>query len=406
MKLWLKYIFGVVCGIILSVLLPNNDLTFALYKTISQISINIGRMWLMPLLFFSLAIAIFTLKSRRVLYKILLAVLALSAIMSFIITFVAFIACLVYKMPTLLVLDLSAQTTSSLNLKELILSIFPSSAFTSLTNGDFVLPSCMFAGLLGYGMAKVSSNVRGLVTIFDNMSQVCYAVTERITDLLCVCLIGITAFSVARLFAIKDSNVYRIIAFFSVLSLFIIFVLLPLILILLLKEKRPYKVIFSCFCSMILALVSGDMNLCLQVQIRQCKQAFNIKRQSNAITMPLLCTFCRAGSAAVTLVSFVIITNSYSRLGIGIADLFLASLLSFLLSFAFCNFSIGGEFMAISFMAKLFEHTQESSSLLLLPYSFILSAFSCLINVMCANICAYIIAKKTGNIARDSISAL
>ncbi|HUH44937.1 MAG TPA: cation:dicarboxylase symporter family transporter, partial [Treponemataceae bacterium] len=100
MKIWIKYVLACILGSLAAFLLPLN--ITSVQKTIdflTEISIRFGRYMLVPLLFFSMVLAIYKLRNKENLFKTAVYVAMVSLITSFALVFLGILTTLLVKLP-------------------------------------------------------------------------------------------------------------------------------------------------------------------------------------------------------------------------------------------------------------------------------------------------------------------
>ena len=143
----------------------------------------------------------------------------------------------------------------------------------------------------------------------------------------------------------------------------------------------------------IAGLVSGDGYFTLGFSIRNGKENFGIPRKIGSATFPLFALFGRAGTAMVSSVSFIVIINSYSSLGITALDLFWVILFSFLVSFTLGGVPGAGAFVALSSLCAAYGGGYEEGYLILKPVAPLLVSVAVLLDVATASFASMLVAR-------------
>ena len=400
MKLWFKYLIGIVIGIVAAVFLPENNINVqTTVEFISNLMLRFGRYMVLPVLFFSVATACFKLNEEKMILKTGLWTFAAIFASSILMVFIGLLSARLVPLPRIPSTFEKSTELPSLNIKFLLESLLPFSGFESLLNGAYLLPCFVFAGLAGAGASSEKSASKTAFSIFDALSKVCYNVMAFITEILAVGMIAIATKWMFSFTSIMKTGVYK--PMFTLLTVDIAvtaFVIYPLLLKLLCKENHPYRVLYASFCPFLTAFFSGDTNLALALALRHGKESLGIRRRTNAVTFPLFSIFGRGGAAMVQAVGFIVILRSFSPLPIDFATLLWIAAFSFFISLALCSDPSGGPFVAITVMCTLYGRSFDSGYLLLKSAAPLLCAYAAGMDAITAMFASAFVAHKTHTI--------
>ncbi len=150
MKVWAKYLLGVLLGILAAFILPTeNPACLNVLAFLSELFIRVGRYIVVPLIFTTAICAVNKLRSSKLLLKTCLWTFLVIIISSLILTFVGLVSVLIVKLPRIpITVDIPSQVTH-IDVKSMILSLFPVSGFNAIGEGSFLLVSLVFAFLIG-----------------------------------------------------------------------------------------------------------------------------------------------------------------------------------------------------------------------------------------------------------------
>lgn len=397
MKNWLKYLIGVALGIVAAIVIPfESAQAQSVLDFIVDFVIRFGRYTLLPLLFFSVATAFFKLRDEKIMLRTTLWTAGVIIASSLMLVIFGLLTSIVIKLPRIPITVEKVSDIPSIDIKDLVLRLFPYSGFSALVDGSFLLPCFIFAGLAGAGAASDKIATKQAVTLFDSISKVCYIVMSFFTEILSIGMIAISCKWTIDFVSVIKTGVYTplIIMLFCDLIL-VAFVIYPVILRLLCHELHPFHIIYASVCPFLVAFFSGDTNLALVLNLRHGKDSLGIRRRTNSVTFPLFSIFARGGAALVEAVCFVVILRSYSSLGVSFFDACWIAIFSFLLSFALGSLPSGGPFIAITVMCIMYGRGFEAGYLLLKTAVPILCAFAAGIDSLTAMCGSYIVAVKT-----------
>ena len=151
MKVWMKYLIGMVIGVLAAILLPWNNITGSSIITfITELCIRFGRYLVVPLIFTTAIVSINKLRLSNLVLKTSIWTFAIIVISSLLLTVIGLVSVLIVKLPRIpITVDVTTEI-ASIDIKSLLLSLFPQSAFQTLENGTFLLVSFLFALMIGW----------------------------------------------------------------------------------------------------------------------------------------------------------------------------------------------------------------------------------------------------------------
>lgn len=401
MKIWIKYLAGIILGIVAAFLLPQNSpQAQAILDFLTELVIRVGRYALLPMLFFSIIMACYKLREEKKILKTGAWTCSLIVLSSLFLTLLGLLSALIIKLPRIPMITIERSSeVPALNIKELVMKMFPYTGFEALLEGAYLLPCFVFAGLAGAGASSEKSYAKPAVTLFDSLSRICYNVMGFFTEILAVGMIAITCRWMLNFFILKRTNVYLPLIFLLTFDFaFVALVVYPLFLKLICRESHPFRVLYASFCPLLVAFFSGDTNLTLPLNIRHGKESLGIKRRTNAVTFPLFSIFARGGAALVQAVCFIVIFRSYSPLKIELSNILWIGVMSFLLSFLLCDHPSGGPFFMLTLMCMMFGPSFEVGHLLLKDAAPVICSFAAAFDALTAVFGSYIVATKTQTI--------
>ncbi|MCK9169800.1 MAG: cation:dicarboxylase symporter family transporter [Treponema sp.] len=405
MKLWLKYLIGIVLGIAFSLILPfnsagvNKGLAF-----ITDIVIRFGRYIVVPLLFFTAMTSINKLRDTRMILKTGIWALIIIIVSALILTLIGLISILIIKLPRIPITVDKTTDTAVLNLADMVRALFPSSAFDTLNNGSLLLASFLFACFAGGACTGDQITFKPIITLADSLSKLCYNIATLFTEVLAIGMVAVMCSWTIQFRSILTGGTFLpLILMLTCDFIITAFGIYPAILYYVCHDPHPFRVLYASSCSIIAAFFSGDSNLTLPINIRTGKESLGIRRRINGITYPLFSIFARGGAALVTTVSFVVIWRSYANLSIPFSDILWIMFMAFMLSFLLGGFPSGGPFIALTVLCTMYGRGFETGYLLLKPAASIICSFGAAFDVLTAMFGSYIVGVKTKMIEHHSI---
>ena len=406
MKVWIKYLIGVAIGLACALILPvENSFVSRAVSFALEIFIRFGRYIVVPLIFFTGAVAVNKLRTSRMILKTSLWTVIITVVSSVLLTVVGVLSIAIVKLPRIPITVDQVTETYTLGIGNLIRSLFPVSAFEAFLEGSFLLVPFLLAFLVGWESAAEEGTFRPVVTLLDSLSKLVYGISVFFTEILSVGMIAIMCNWTITFRSVWTSGIYTpMIIMFIVDFIIIAGIIYPVILYYVCHDPHPYRILFAGLTSMIGAFLSGDTNLVLPLNIRHGKESLGIRRRVSGFTYPLYSIFARGGSALVVVISFVVIWRSYSSLSISFKDVMWISSSALGLSFLLGGLPSGGAFVLLAILCTSYSKGFETSFLLLKPAAPIICSFAALFDVTTAMFGSYIVAVKTKMIEHHNIA--
>lgn len=406
MKVWIKYLIGVALGVLAAFILPAENAAFAnAVSFLTELFIRIGRYVVVPLLFTSAIVAVSKLRTSKLLLKTTWLTVLIIVASSLILTLIGLVSILLVKLPRIPITVDVATEAFNLNVKGLILSLFPYSGFGAVMEGSFLLVCLIFAFIIGWESASEETTFKPVFVISDSFSNLFYNIAAFFTEIMSILCIAIVCYWTMDFRNVIEPGIYTpMIIMFIVDFIVVAGIIYPIILHFVCHDPHPYKVLFASIAPLILSFFGGDSNLVIPLANRHLRDSLGIRRRCRGFTYPLFAIFARGGSALVTTISFILIWRSYSSLSIPMSDILWIFGLSFGLSFLLGGIPSGGAFVLLTILCSKYARGFETSFLLLKPASVIICSFAALFDTLTAMVGTYIVAVKTKNIEHHSIT--
>lgn len=406
MKIWMKYLLGALVGVAIALVLPTGDAGLAgTLSFLSALSIRVGRYVLVPLVLFSVPIAVFELNEDKQFWRILGRSFLLIIVSVALFTLVGVVtAALAHPARIPLLADSSASGAAP-NLRSLLFAVFPSSLFALLNDsGDFLLPVYFLSILLGVAFSFDRTATKPVVTLFDSFSRIFYQLNSFFAEFLGILVIFVAAAAVFSLRVGIHTDVYNpLLIVVGIELLLMTFLVIPAVLYFACGRKNPYRYIYSFFGPALAALISGDVYFALGPLTRHAKESLGIKRRSNAAVLPLALVFGRAGTALVTATAFIVVLSSYSNIGISPSSLLWILGVSPFLTLLLGASPGQGTLTALMALCSLYGKGFENGYLIVAPVAAPLAAAGAFLDVLWAGCVALMIAKKDGQMQEKEV---
>jgi Na+/H+-dicarboxylate symporter len=407
MKVWIKLLIGSVLGMVIGFLLPaESQGIIPVFQWLEKLALGIGRYAVLPVLAFSLTIAVYELRMDEQFWPMVLKNFLLIITLSVIVIFSGIMVTMIFS-PSRIPIE-TVEQLESLNLDPgaNILEIFPSNMFSVLAgNGVYIFPVCVFAFFLGMGLNYDRNYSKSVISLIDSLSRIFYHIASFFSEILGFIIIVLSAYWAVRFSGIIQAKVFKdIIIMLAVFSITLCFVILPLLLYFLRPKVNPWLVLYGFLGPAIAAFFSGDINLTIPVLLRHSKENFGMRRRSSSLSLALFATFCRCGSAMVAASAFIVIIRSYSYLSISASDLFAIGLQAFLISFILARHPGDGAYIALAALCFSYGGGEyQAGYLILKPLAFYLVAIGTFIDVMLNAFGSFVLARTNGFIEEKNL---
>ena len=399
MKVWLKLFIGSVLGLFLGFLLPSdNQVVQRGIAWFAELAIRIGRYGLMPILVFSLTIAIYELRQDGQFWKLVFKTFLVIIFCSVFVISAGIVVTLLFPPARIPILIEEQAEAISLQTADNILKIFPSNMFSALINdGIYLLPICIFAFFLGMGLSYDRNYTKPVIALVDSLSRIFYHIVSFFSEILGLVMIALSAYWAIQFHNVLKADVFRdLILLLGIFSVVLGFGILPLLLYFLKPKTNPWVILYGSLSQALAGFFSGDINFTLPVLFRHAKENLGIRRRSNTVTASILTAFGRAGSAMVAAIAFIVIIKSYSSLGITSRDIFIIAGRVFVISFLLAGHPGDGAYTALAVLCLGYGRGFEAGYLILKPLAFYLIAVGTFLDVMITTFASYGLSRFSG----------
>ncbi|HOC27407.1 MAG TPA: cation:dicarboxylase symporter family transporter [Rectinema sp.] len=315
MKLWHKYALGIAMGAILYLVLPPSMIHGTpMISFLSELALKIGGYALILTLTVGIPISVFRLSEAHRFTKIVSQSLLLSVVSLVVAAGIGIAVVLVFK-PVPLPLVSQSGTVQTLDPLELILAIFPTSIFDVFSvSAKWFLPIGLFALFFGLALSHDPVMSRPILPVLDVISRASYLINFFISEILGILLIPISLYLFLNLRNTGIPSEYRsVLLFVLILTVFLIFVLFPLVYRILGGKSNPYILLYAMSGPLLTAAASGSIFISSATALRHVSESLGIKRDTNAVVFPLVLVGGRVGSVIIVACSFIAMFLSYSR---------------------------------------------------------------------------------------------
>jgi len=404
MKVWVKLLIGSILGITLGFLLPDNQQVMKGLAWLEQLALRIGRYAVIPMLVFVLTISIYELLQDRQFWPLALKNVLMIAGISFFVISLGVLATLVFPPSRIPILAEEQLEAIRLDIAQNINELFPYNMFGVLAgNGVYLFPICVFAFFLGLGLSHNRSHTKPVVALLDSLSHVFYNIGLFFIEILGFVIIVLSCYWAVCFRQILRTDIFLdLILLLGIFAVVLGFGIFPLLLYILRPRINPWAVLYGSLGPAIAAFFSGDVNVSLPVLLSHTTQNLGVQRKSAAVSLTLLTTLCRVGSAMVAAVAFIVIFKSYSSLGITPAEILSISIRALGISFVLARHPGDGAYTALAVLCLGYGKGFEAGYLILKPLAFYLIAIGAFLDVIIASFATYVTAWLSGFVEEKS----
>ena len=396
MKIWLKFLIGSVLGLIAGGLLPsdNQNIMEALIW-LERLAIGIGRYALVPMVLFSLTIAVHELRQDSKFWPLVFQSIIVIVCCAALVIGLGILVTLLFSPSRIPILIEEQIEMVFLDTQDKILELFPYNMFRALTgDGTYLLPVYVFAFFLGLGLSYDRNYTKPVISMIDSLSRIFYHVASFFSEILALVMISLSVYWSIRFHAVLRAEMFRdLIVLLIVFSLVLIFGIFPFLLYFTKPKANPWLVLYGSLGQGLAGFFSGDINFTMPVAFRHVKENLGVQRRSNSLTLSLFTIFGRSGSAMTAAASFIVIINSYSSLGITTSDIITIATQAFLISFLLARNPGDGAYTALAALCLAYGRGYEAGYLILRPLAFFLISIGTFLDVMIASFASYFIAR-------------
>ncbi|MCL2792912.1 MAG: cation:dicarboxylase symporter family transporter [Spirochaetaceae bacterium] len=405
MKIWIKYLIGLILGLIAGLIFSNNSAAAAqAIRPFVDVFINIGRYSFYPLVFFSLAIGVHELILNKRFFQVYKNAIMVLVLTVFVTTIVGVLITLLFS-PDRIPVILERRTIETLpSFYSQLLEIFPKNLFSIFSEGgNFIIPTVFLALLLGinFGFDKVIT--KPVVSLFDSFNRIMYNVNCLIIEIMAPVMGFFSAYMFFAISSVTQIALYsQLFLILFVASVLVICLIFPAVLYLIGLKENPYKYLYGILGAGIAGFLSGDNYLANNVLIHHCHKNLGISRPTGAVSISLFSILGRPGTAMVSAICFIVMLRSYTNTGVEFSQILYIALLIFIISFVLCSVPGTGVIMLLAIVCSMYGRGVEDGYLLFMPIIPILIGFAVLIDVIAAGFCSLIISYRSKDNRNDA----
>lgn len=319
-------VLGLLLGALLGIFLPT---AVPYIKPIGDIFLNLLFILIVPLVFFSIATAIYNLKQRQMVGRVLGITMIVFIVLGLIAGILTYLGCIVFNPMDATMPQWSNTTFEKQNAGELLVNTLTVSDFNLLLSKSHILPLIVFALLFGLAIASLGEKGKPMARFIESGNMVIMQIMELIMKLAPIGLGCYFASIIAQLGTQVLTGYMRMLLLFCALTLLVYFVLFPLC-IYFVCGKNQLKLFFKHILSPSLtALATCSSSACMPINIISCKR-MEVKDEIAETVIPLGTNLFKIGSimngVLKVIFAMALVGMSYESLSAGTIVVLLAFL--------------------------------------------------------------------------------
>ncbi len=364
------YLAATVIGIIAAMLLsPSSDTIMAVAETTAALVLGIGRYLFLPLVFFSMPVAITKLRRIGKLGRILSLSLLYMVVSAALLAILGTVLTLLFIPERIPVTDGRIPLVNISGFWDVLHDILSIESMRNPRQEGSILLFLIFpAFLLGWHFHHDKEIAEPAFNLFDSLSRILYRMNRYILILMPFFL-GILAFNTVYMLraTVSFQPFIPLLRILLYLCLAFIAILFPLALWLLDRGKSPFKTLRSLSRVFLGVFVSGSTMFNYGNLTLHLKEKLKIQRQMAALAAPIHLMLTRGGTALVSAICMLTIIRSYSSLEITFFQAAWTAFFSFLVSFVLVTVPDHGLITSLVILGSLYGRGLENGWSILAP---------------------------------------
>lgn len=264
-------------------------------KPAGDIFLNLLFILIVPLVFFSISTAIYNLKQRQMVGRVLGVTMVVFVVLGLIAGILTYLGCIAFNPLDSTIPQWSNTTFEKQSAGELLVNTLTVSDFHLLLSKSHILPLIVFALLFGLAIASLGDKGKPMARFIESGNMVIMQIMELIMKLAPIGLGCYFASVIAQLGAQVLTGYMRMLLLFCALTLLVYFVFFPLC-IYFICGKNQLKLFFKHILSPSLtALATCSSSACMPINIISCKR-MEVKDEIAETVIPLGTNLFKIGS--------------------------------------------------------------------------------------------------------------
>jgi Na+/H+-dicarboxylate symporter len=398
MKIWLKILISGILGIAAGLIIPADSGIKNLADTLYVFLLSAGRYMVFPLVFVSVLISSYELRSEKKLVRLLLRTFAYSATAVLIVIIFSLISMKLFSPGRIPIIIEEENLVKLISVKDLLVSIFPANSFSIFQNsGNFIFPVILMALLTGTAFAWNRLSAKPAVQFFEALNSSMYHLSTVFIEISSFFFFALTFYFIFQIKSFDEIKpFYQLLLALGINALILVFGVFPGLLYLLEEKSSPYKNLYAGTGPALSGLFSGDSYFTYPVLYKHIRENIGVNHKAAGTLTPFLLIFGRLGTAFITASAFMIILKSYSSINIGLLQILWICGASFTVSM-FTGLLPGmNAYIALSLLCSMYGRGLSEGYLILKPVLPFLLSLSVMIDMIGAAFISALTAKHEG----------
>lgn len=323
MKLWIKYLTGIVLGLALyAVLPPGSGTEDGLLFAWADFAVRMAGYAVLPFLFFTLPVAVCEQYDEERLWPALGRSFLVFAVGTLAATAVGLLAGLAFS-PVRIPLRADISAVSALRASDFFASLLPRNPARIFADSQLsIVPPAFLAFVLGIAFSHDRVAAKPAFALFDSMSHVTWQIGSFIAEILGAAMIPVAAAAAFRMRDIVSTGFYgRVLLLVGAETAFAALIMMPLALWLVNRKRNPFAILLAFIGPALVSATFADVRPAAHLLAKHGRESLGIPRRTDGLGIPLGLWTGRAGTALVSASAFVVILSSYAGPGLSTFNL-------------------------------------------------------------------------------------
>lgn len=327
MKTWITYLTALLMGLATALLLGDSPAVSPVLSVLSKISIDIGILLFIPMLFITFSSGIASLRKDRLTCKAAGNTILWSIVTAVILPVIAAILIRLFPVP----FPVSSSAGMAPFADGFPLAVISGAASSMLTGNffyvlasttSFLLPVIVLAWIFGLALKPNADVIKPAYVTMNSLSEVFYRIARTYTVFGSLLVYCTSSSFFTRIYQEKTVFVsFSFTGVFVIITFALGLVVLPLIYLAFTRGKRnPYRDIIYSLAPMIAGLTSGSAVFAAPMIESTARHNLGVQKRVSSTAVPVLIIIGKAGSAAIATLSVIsliyVVTGSVPSLGV------------------------------------------------------------------------------------------
>lgn len=398
MKLWFRYLIGTVVGIGVGLFIPllGGD-SLAVLRVLSDILIRVGRLFLFPMAFFAIVIAVDELRDGGRVGSVAGKAAVLTAGSVVVAVVLAVVVMSVFQPQRIPPMVQEAPVAVPPSAVELFRRALPLNGFqVFVLDGNALVMILLVGALIGWTLRYDREITSPVLLVSDSANRIFYRLNGGLTSVLGFLLAIPAGMVVVSVRETPDLQLFgQFLIVVATAAVVMGAVVYPLALYLFRRDARaPVEWLTRMGAPSLAALLGGDIFFATPTLVTVGKEELRLPRSVGGSVSYVVAVFSRAGSALVAVAAFLLVIRSYTALEIGFGETVGIAVTAVLSSFLLGRTPAGSVTLLLSYLAVSYGRGMDESYLILLPVLPLLERLGVWLDVMTHSFITFAVAES------------